>query len=69
LIREVAHEFKTDLKFTGDSMGLAQILAEDFLVKLFEDTNLVATHAGRVGILPKDMQLVIKIQQNHDLSV
>ena len=36
--------------------------AEAYLVGLFEDTNLCATHAKRVTIMPKDMQLAMRIR-------
>lgn len=39
-----------------------QEAAEYFLVGLFEDTNLLAIHAKRVTIQPKDMQLARRIR-------
>ena len=38
------------------NIGLQQA-SEAYLVGLFEDTNLYATHAYRVAIMPKDIQL------------
>jgi hypothetical protein len=35
---------------------------EDFIVHLFEDTNLCAVHAKRVTIMPKDLQLARRIR-------
>ena len=35
---------------------------EDYIVGLFEDTNLCAIHAKRVTIMPKDMQLAQRIR-------
>ncbi len=32
------------------------------MVGLFEDTNICAIHAGRVTIMPKDMQLARRIR-------
>jgi histone H3/H4 len=64
LVRDIASDYKTDLKFTGDALGLLQIATEDFLVRAFEDINLIAIHTGRVGILPKDMHLARLIKYN-----
>ena len=39
-----------------------QEAAEAYLVGLFEDTNLVAIHAKRVTIMPKDIRLARRIR-------
>ena len=57
LIREVAQNFKTNLRFTADATYTLQCASEDYLVRLFEDSNLCAIHAKRVTIMPKDIQL------------
>ena len=62
LIREVAQNFKTDLRFTADATYTLQCASEDYLVRLFEDSNLCAIHAKRVAIMPKDIQLARRIQ-------
>ena len=62
LIREVAQDFKTDLSFTADATYTLQCASEDYLVRLFEDSNLCAIHAKRVTIMPKDIQLAWRIQ-------
>ena len=36
--------------------------AEDYLVRLFEDANLCCIHAKRVTLMPKDMQLALRIR-------
>ncbi len=62
LVREVAQEFKTDLRFQGSAVLALQEAAEAYLVGLFEDTNLCAIHAKRVTIMPKDIQLARRIR-------
>ncbi len=57
LVREIAQDFKTDLRFQSAAVGALQEAAEAYLVGLFEDTNLAAIHAKRVTIMPKDIQL------------
>lgn len=62
LVREIAQEFKTDLRFQGSAVLALQEAAEAYLVSLFEDSNLCCIHAKRVTIMPKDMQLARRIR-------
>ncbi|EPY83118.1 hypothetical protein CB1_000595044 [Camelus ferus] len=56
LVREIAQDFKTDLRFQSSAVMALQEACEAYLVGLFEDTNLCAIHAKRVTIMPKDIQ-------------
>ncbi|XP_032985871.1 histone H3.3A-like [Rhinolophus ferrumequinum] len=62
LVREIAQDFKTDLRFQSAAIGALQEASEAYLVGLFEDTNLCAIHAKRVTIIPKDTQLARRIR-------
>lgn len=62
LVREIAQDFKTDLRFQSSAILALQEAAEAYLVGLFEDTNLCAIHAKRVTIMPKDIQLARRIR-------
>ena len=62
LIREVAQDFKTGLRFTADAAYTLHCASEDYLVRLFEDSNLCAIHAKCVTIMPKDIQLARRIR-------
>lgn len=62
LVREIATEFKSDLRFQSQAVLALQEAAEAYLVGLFEDTNLCAIHAKRVTIMPKDIQLARRIR-------
>jgi histone H3 len=62
LVREIAQDFKTDLRFQSSAIGALQEAAEAYLVSLFEDTNLAAIHAKRVTIQPKDIQLARRLR-------
>ncbi|XP_053760672.1 histone H3.1-like [Panthera pardus] len=57
LVREIAQDFKTDLRFQSSAVMALQEACEAYLVGLFEDTNLCAIHAKRVTIMPKDIHL------------
>ncbi|KNZ60607.1 histone H3 [Puccinia sorghi] len=54
LVREIAQDFKTDLRFQSSAVMALQ--------ELFEDTNLAAIHAKRVTIQPKDIQLARRLR-------
>lgn len=62
LVREVAQEFKADLRFQSSAVLALQEATESYMVGLFEDTNLCAIHAKRVTIMPRDMQLARRIR-------
>ena len=62
LVREIAQDFKNDLRFRAQAIFALQEAAESYLVALFEDTNLCAIHAKRVTIMPKDIQLARRIR-------
>ena len=62
LVREIASEFKNDLRFQSSAVLALQEATEAYLVGLFEDTNLAAIHAKRVTIMPKDIQLARRIR-------
>lgn len=62
LVREIAQDFKQDLRFQSTAILALQEAAEAYLVSLFADTNLCAIHAKRVTILPKDIHLARRIR-------
>merc|ERR1712107_321847 len=62
LVREIAQDFKTDLRFQSSAVMALQEASEAYLVGLMEDTNLCAIHAKRVTIMPRDIQLARRIR-------
>ena len=63
VIREIAQDFTTDLRFQTAAIAALHEAMESYLVGLFDDTNLCAIHAKRVTIMPKDMQLARRIRR------
>ncbi|XP_062285605.1 uncharacterized protein LOC133991150 [Scomber scombrus] len=47
LVREIAQDFKTDLRFQSSAVMALQESSEAYLVGLFEDTNLLPNMSGR----------------------
>ena len=64
LVREIAQDYKCDLRFQCTALLALQEAAEAYLVGLMEDTQLCAIHAKRITIMPKDMQLARRIRGN-----
>jgi histone H3 len=62
LVREIAQDFKIDLRFQSSAVMAIQEASEAYLVGLFEDTNLYTIHAKRVTIMPNDIQLARRIR-------
>ena len=53
LVREIACDIKSDLRMQSTALLALQV---------FNDTNECALHAKRVTIMPKDMQLALRIR-------
>jgi histone H3 len=64
LVREIAQDFKTGLRFQSSAVLALQEAAEAYIVGLFEDSNLCAVHSNRVTVMPKDVQLARRIRRD-----
>lgn len=62
LVREIAQDFKTDLRFQSSAIAALQEASEAYLIGLFEDANLACIHAKRITIMPKDLNLSRRIR-------
>ena len=63
LVREICFDVTNkELRFQASAMLALQETSESFLVGVMEDTNLCAIHAKRVTIMPKDIQLALRIR-------
>ena len=62
VVREIAEDYKTDLRFQSAVILCLQEATEAYIVRLFDDANLCAIHARRVTIMPKDILLARRIR-------
>lgn len=62
LVREIAHEIKTDIRFQKSAVDSIQEAAESYLIRLFQDANLCVLHSKRVTVMPRDLILAQKIR-------
>ncbi|KAJ7155444.1 histone-fold-containing protein [Mycena crocata] len=67
LVREIAQDFKANLRFQSTALQALQEAAEAFVVGLFEDTQACAIHAKRVTIMQRDMMLARRLRGDHFL--
>ena len=71
LIKEISQEYRVcpdgsgtplvQVRFQSTALAALQEAAENFLVGLFEDVNLLAVHAKRVTVMLHDIRLALRI--------
>ena len=75
LIREISQEYhicpqvpgtpSMQVRFQSTNIAALQEAAENFIVGLFEDVNLLAVHTKRVTVMLRDIRLVLRIRGDH----
>ena len=75
LIREISQEYRVcpdgpgtpsiQVRFQSTAIAALQEAAENFIVGLFEDENLLAVHAKRVTVMPRDVRLALRIRGDY----
>ena len=75
LIREISQEYRicpdgpgtpsVQAHFQSTAIAALQEAAENFIIGLFEDVNLLAIHARHVTIMPHDIHLALRIRGDH----
>ena len=63
---EAGERNKCPLRWQKDAIKALHQAAEDYLVTIMEDANLLAIHAKRVTIQPRDIQLARRIRGEKD---
>ena len=58
VVREIAGDIKTDLRFQSTAVEALQHAAEAYLVSIFEKCQYCAFHRNRITVTHKDFQLV-----------
>ena len=77
LIKEISQEYRicpegsgtpsVQVHFQSAALAALQEATENFLIGLFEDVKLLAVHAKRVTVMPRDIRLALRIRgdQSH----
>ena len=66
LLREIAQDIKSDLRFQCRALTTLQKAAEAYMVGILSDANLITAHAKRQTLMKKDIQLAYKIHVDRD---
>ena len=53
------------VRFQSTAIAALQEAAENFIVGLFEDANLLAVHDKRVTVIPRNIRLALRIMGDH----
>lgn len=61
LTQEIAHSYKTDMRFKSDAHRALHAGAESYLVEVFQAANKVAIHGGRETVQAKDVRLAVQL--------
>ncbi len=62
LVREILTKIQPDMKLGIYAVHALQEASESYLVQLMEHAYLCSIHAGRITLLPKDLQLAQRIK-------
>ena len=75
LIREISQEYRVcpdgpgtlsiQVRFHFTAIAALQEAAENFIVGLFKDVNLLAVRVKRVTVMSRDVRLVLRIRGDH----
>ena len=61
LVREITQDRKRDVGYQAGAIEALQHTAEDVIVELFEEAQRAAVHAKRVTVMPRDIELAIRM--------
>ena len=66
LVKDISNEVNPGIRMRPEAVDALQEAAEQYIVGLFEDTQLIAVHAKRVTIMQKDMQLALRLRGDYN---
>lgn len=67
LVKEIMQDFcRKDYRMHGLALFYLQEAAEDYLVEFLEDSYKSSASAGRITLMPRDMQLVKKLRSRYE---
>ena len=64
VVRFIADDFLKNLRFSKNGLLLLQYALENYIIELLRDANLCTIHAGRIGVLPKDISIARRIRKD-----
>ncbi|RMZ93423.1 histone H3, partial [Brachionus plicatilis] len=67
LLRELLQQRSTGIRITEMAVEALREASENVLVSVFEDSYLLALHAKRVTLMPRDISLLLRIRNDFNL--
>lgn len=64
LVKEVLQGMSNNIRFAESAVAALHEAAEAYLVLAFEDANLLAIHAHRITVQPRDLKLARRIRRD-----
>ena len=61
LVQQIGYTFKTDAVFTDEAVVALQVYIEAYMVRLYEEANLIAINAKRTAVQLKDIRLARRL--------
>ena len=61
-VREIIQSHKDNIKISKNVFLILQYYIEQYLLELLESANLLAIHAGRVKVIPSDIEFILSIR-------
>lgn len=61
VVREIAVDYRSDIRFTPEALFALQDAVEDYVVRLFEDALVMAIHDKRVTVMVRDFVTVLQM--------
>ena len=65
LVREITQDYKLDVRFSAEGIIMIQHCLENCVIEMLSKANLSAIHAGRVRLLPKDLQFQMNMSESN----
>lgn len=69
LAREIAQEYKHNLRFREDALDSLQEAAESQIVRLLANANKVAVAEGRMTLQHKDIKIAKSIMEDSEINI
>jgi len=66
LVSEIMQDFKMDLRLADEGVEALREAVEEYMVKVFQDTQRAAIHRKRVTISIEDMKFVRDWYEEHN---
>lgn len=62
LVREIMQDFKPDMRIQPEAFAAMQEAVEEYVVTLFQESNMIAVSAKRETVSPREMQLARRLR-------